>query len=123
VLATGLQVGSAAQLDRQVTGAPTLPPGVVVTDPNPVTVWQVERGLPAREIEQAPANAVVVRPDALLAGSVAVTGVAAGCCGLDGQDGPNQACATCGQPLGTAWTDCWTQHEVRFDPDAVLLAE
>ena len=52
-----------------------------------------------------------------------VTGQAVACCGLDGQDGPNQACASCGQVLGTAWTDCWTQHEVRFTPGTVELVE
>jgi hypothetical protein len=31
----------------------------------------------------------------------------AGCCGLDGCDGPNQLCG-CGAEIGTLRTDCWT---------------
>ncbi len=31
-----------------------------------------------------------------------------GCCGLDGLDGPNQVCTSCGSYVGTKITDCWT---------------
>ena len=32
-----------------------------------------------------------------------------GCCGLDGQKGPNRVCA-CGAEVGTEYSDCWTFH-------------
>lgn len=122
-LTIGLRALSADVLDRAMVDAPSLPDGAIVIDPGAVTVHQSGPGSSPLEIEQAPPNAVVVRPDAIIEGTVTVIGIAAGCCGLDGQDGPNQACASRGQVLGTAWTDCWTVHEVRFNPGAVLLVE
>jgi hypothetical protein len=46
----------------------------------------------------------------------------AGCCGLDGCDGPNQLCA-CGAEVATEKSDCWMPHAVIFEPDAVDLGE
>jgi len=43
-----------------------------------------------------------------------------GCCGLDGLDGPNLQCDTCGVYVATKITDCWTSHCVVFEPTAVL---
>ncbi len=45
-----------------------------------------------------------------------------GCCGSDGMDGPNRRCE-CGAVLGTEWSDCWTQSEFRFWPDAVIVRD
>lgn len=39
-----------------------------------------------------------------------------------GFDGPNRACATCGAVVATGWSDCWTQAEIRFLPEAVEAA-
>jgi hypothetical protein len=83
-----------------------------VVDPAPVVLG---------DVEAAPANAIVVRPDGLRTGAVVVSSNAFGCCGLDGMDGPNQSCAACGQVLGTAWTDCYQAQEVRLSPDAVWV--
>ncbi|MFK0254967.1 hypothetical protein [Streptomyces sp. NPDC090445] len=41
------------------------------------------------------------------------------CCGLDGSDGPNLACAHCGLAVATRIDDCSLWQEVRFDPAAV----
>ncbi|MFJ4340433.1 hypothetical protein [Streptomyces sp. NPDC088915] len=41
------------------------------------------------------------------------------CCGLDGADGPNMACETCGLPVATRVDDCSLWQQVRLSPDAV----
>ncbi|MGI5353209.1 hypothetical protein ACQEU8_34260 [Streptomyces sp. CA-250714] len=41
------------------------------------------------------------------------------CIGLDGRDGPNLACAQCGQPVATRIDDCSLWQAVRLAPDAV----
>ncbi|WP_281157074.1 hypothetical protein [Streptomyces sp. HYC2] len=43
-----------------------------------------------------------------------------GCCGLDGQDGPNLVCATCGADVATKQSDCWTQNLVALTAAAVV---
>ncbi|MGW2255576.1 hypothetical protein ACWCXH_36230 [Kitasatospora sp. NPDC001660] len=45
-----------------------------------------------------------------------------GCCGLDGQDGPDPVCAGCGAEVATKESDCWTQHLVALMPSAVRVA-
>lgn len=77
----------------------------------------------ATEREVDPAGAIVVHPDDRIAESLGtVEGHSFGCCGLDGTDGPNQACTSCGRIVGTARTDCWiADHEMRFWPTEVHL--
>lgn len=41
------------------------------------------------------------------------------CCGLDGRDGPNLACAQCGQAVATRIDDCSLWQAVWLTPDAV----
>jgi hypothetical protein len=41
----------------------------------------------------------------------------AGCCGLDGCDGPNLFCEGCKTYVATKMTDCWMPHCVVFDPN------
>jgi len=43
-----------------------------------------------------------------------------GCCGVDGVDRPNTACAN-GHPVGTTIRDCWTPHLTVLDRAAVSL--
>ncbi|MFD4609688.1 hypothetical protein ACFWOT_16620 [Streptomyces sp. NPDC058440] len=43
-----------------------------------------------------------------------------GCCGLDGQDGPNLVCAACGSEVATEQSDCWTQHLVALTAAKVV---
>lgn len=113
----------AERIDLTVVGSATLPQGsIVLAAPARTLVRWARAGSEVEPTIQAPAGSVVVHPDDLLAGALQPVGSAAGCCGLDGQDGPNQGC-TCGAVLGTAWTDCWTANEVRFLPDAVEVAE
>lgn len=38
------------------------------------------------------------------------------CCGLDGRDGPNMACAQCGRPVATCIDDCAFWQAVWLDP-------
>lgn len=118
-----LAVVEADQIDLTVCGETTLPRGAVVLGAPARTLQPWARaGTTVEPLVQAPAGSVVVHPDDRLPDAVQAVGSAAGCCGLDGQDGPNQGCA-CGAVLGTAWTDCWTANEVRFLPEAVLVAD
>lgn len=118
-----LDPADADQIDLSVCGTSTLPQGRIVGRAPARTVerW-AKPGAKGATVVQAPEGSVVVHPDDLLPDALHEHGPAAGCCGLDGQDGPNQACA-CGAVVGTAWTDCWTANEVRFLPDAVTVAE
>lgn len=64
---------------------------------------------------------IVIHPDDRLPDAVAnIPGHSAGCCGLDGLDGPNQACVRCQAVVGTARTDCWTEDAIWFLPQAVV---
>jgi hypothetical protein len=42
----------------------------------------------------------------------------AGCCGLDGCDGPNLQCVVCGSYVATKMTDCWMPHCAVLEPSA-----
>lgn len=42
-----------------------------------------------------------------------------GCCGPDGTDGPNLACAFCRAEIATESADCWTWQQVSLQPGAV----
>jgi hypothetical protein len=46
----------------------------------------------------------------------------AGCCGMDGCDGPNQLCA-CGAEVATEKSDCWMPHALIFESGVVELVE
>lgn len=46
-----------------------------------------------------------------------------GCCRLDGLNGPNLVCATCGAETATQQSDCWTQQQIVILPDAVRPAK
>lgn len=41
----------------------------------------------------------------------------AGCCGLDGCNGPNMLCRTCNAEVGTMQSDCWTPLIFVPEPD------
>ncbi|MFF2353558.1 hypothetical protein ACFVVL_27710 [Kitasatospora sp. NPDC058115] len=43
-----------------------------------------------------------------------------GCCGLDGQDGPNLVCVSCDADIATKESDCWTDNLVALIATAVL---
>ena len=76
-----------------------------------------------RVVETDPAGCIVVHPADRINGALAeIDGRSAGCCGLDGCDGPNQACTTCGAEVATARTDCWTAKEVRFLPASTAMS-
>lgn len=72
--------------------------------------------------KSSPSGAISTHPDDVIRAAVVASGKYYGCCGADGLDGPNLSC-TCGAVLATEWSDCWTQAEIRFLPDAVSLSE
>ena len=107
------------EIDRR----PTVPEGSVAVDPEALTwkAWSKDAG--DHLYEQSPAGSIVIGSVDRVEGAVQEVGLAGGCCGLDGCNGPNQGCAACGTVVGTARTDCWTADEVRFLPKAVRLVE
>ena len=122
-VSVALAVVDADRIDLTIVGDATLPRGSIVLGAPARTVqpW-AKAGTQVSPVVQAPEGSVVVHPDDVVPDAVTRVGLAGGCCGLDGQDGPNQGCA-CGAVLGTAWTDCWTANEVRFLPDAVRVVD
>lgn len=48
------------------------------------------------------------------------SGIRNGCCGPDGNDGPNISCR-CGSVVGTEFGDCHMLHFVHLDPDGVRV--
>ena len=68
------------------------------------------------------AGAVAANPEDIVIGGLDRAGIDNGCCGSDGLDGPNRSCL-CGSMVATQWSDCWTQAEVRFLPQAVRVSE
>jgi len=101
-------------------GQPTVPTGRFAREPGATGERHATgRRVLARDAEASSGGRLVLHPDD--ACHVRPLGNDHGCCGSDGLDGPNRACARCGAVVGTARTDCWTPLEVRFLPRAVLL--
>lgn len=89
-------------------GAPALPAGFTrVVGPNPEVWHSLKEG-----------DFVVNLGDLR---DTKPTGLRNGCCGPDGLDGPNLACAN-GHPVGTEVADCWTAHFAHLDPSRVTCA-
>jgi hypothetical protein len=71
-------------------------------------------------VSAGPRNTVLISPDDLLVRHLHPDyGRRNGCCGLDGQDGPNLVC-DCGAEFATESSDCWTAQVVRLQPAAVV---
>ena len=70
----------------------------------------------------SPAGAIAANPEDVPEGRLESVGMDPGCCGSDGWHGPNRACV-CGAIVATEWSDCFTQAEVRFLPDAVVASD
>jgi hypothetical protein len=65
---------------------------------------------------------IVTNPADVLLDELKYSGKYYGCCGVDGSDGPNRSCVHCNAVVATEWSDCWTQAEIRFLPEAVRLS-
>ncbi|MGV9849862.1 hypothetical protein ACWDWU_13955 [Streptomyces sp. NPDC003442] len=107
-------------------------PGTYAVDPEPSgPPWRpwseigedeaAARGVfaPERALSFGPPGAIVIAPgDAR--GTVLIPDRCGGyCCGLDGRDGPNLACAQCGLPVAARVDDCSLWQSVWFAPNAV----
>ena len=97
---------------------PAVPSGLLIrlSVENAVEVRHAD-GAVERKV-YSPAGAIAANPENVVVANLHSVGKDNGCCGSDGMDGPNRACA-CGAVVATEWSDCWTQAEVRFLPDAV----
>ncbi|CAL9534362.1 hypothetical protein [Streptomyces sp. Tu 3180] len=74
---------------------------------------------PVHALSDGAPGAIVIAPgDAR--GTLLIPEKAGGyCCGLDGADGPNMACETCGLPVASRIDDCSLWQAVWLAPDAV----
>jgi hypothetical protein len=91
-------------------------------DATPIWKSSGEQVVQIRTHVYSRAGAIVVHPEDVIRNAIVSAGKDGGCCGSDGCDGLNRACL-CRRMVATEWSDCWTQAELRFDPDAVLLLE
>jgi hypothetical protein len=66
----------------------------------------------------SPMGAIVANPAGVIRENLTATANDYGCCGSSGLSGPNRACV-CGSVVGTEWSDCWTEAEIRFDPRSI----
>ena len=112
------EVPAPLQAEDGVGYEPTVPPGYVAVDPDPVSSYQtggsMERGsFGCLVVNPADARGLVRHPDHRRSN---------GCCGPDGLDGPNRTCASCGVEVATLRDDCWSRVEVRFEPQRVDLS-
>ncbi|MDO9335435.1 MAG: hypothetical protein Q7T61_03465 [Caulobacter sp.] len=121
VLTAGCRIGPLDDYreDSQDREAP-VQPGVMVILPEAVVLPIHHPDQTISERLVSPAGSIVVNPADVLQTALQQSGIDNGCCGSDGCDGPNRSCR-CGQVSATQWADCWTQAEVRFLPDAVLV--
>lgn len=111
--------GAPAEHDVTVVDrAPTVPVGALVRLLEESSTPVTQHGEVIRIHVFSPAGAIAAHPDDVLPDALLPHGRDNGCCGSDGMDGPNRACV-CGAVVATEWSDCWTQAEVRFLPDAV----
>jgi hypothetical protein len=109
-----------------------LEPGTYAVDPEPfgppwvrwdeVGVEEAEaRGVYAPEfaLSFGPRKAIAVAPGDVRRTVLIPDRCGGSCCGLDGRDGPNLACAPCGSAVATLIDDCAYWHVVWLDPHAV----
>lgn len=109
-------------------------PGTYAVDPEPSgPPWRLwaevdpaeaeARGVyaPGYALSYGPRGAVVIAPGDVR-GTVPITERFNGlCCGTDGRDGPNLACAQCGQAVATLIDDCGHWQETWLHPPSVNL--
>ncbi|HRD46162.1 MAG TPA: hypothetical protein PLF78_06750 [Caulobacter sp.] len=103
-------------------GVAAVTAGVMVVLEDEDSVVVTGPGGPVGTKIYSPAGAIAANPDDLLPDALVSAGCDNGCCGSDGTDGPNRACL-CGALVATQWSDCWTQAEIRFLPQAVIVRD
>ncbi|TQJ24308.1 hypothetical protein FBZ33_4633 [Micromonospora sp. A202] len=105
-------------IDPEPFGAPFVP----ATNQDGSAQAMPEVGLTVEGVDfesAGPRNTVVVNPDDAPSlqphpDNLRLTG----CCGLIGDNGPNQVCA-CGDEAATLMADCYGPHELHLHPDRV----
>jgi len=111
--------GALVEHDEEVVDrAPAVPVGAVIRLPEEISSPIFQHGQMIGLHVFSPAGAIAAHPDDVPPDALVSHGPDNGCCGSDGLDGPNRACV-CGAVVATEWSDCWTQAEVRFLPEAV----
>lgn len=93
---------------------PRMAPGTYAVEPAP------GGGRPGGRTPASAPDALVLCPaDVRNVRPIHGKGRRSGCCGPDGQDGPNLACTDCGAEVATESADCWTVQQVALVPAAV----
>ena len=106
-------------LDDWEDGESPIQPGIIVIQQEKMENPISQNGKIIGTHVESESGDYSVNPNNILSNVLISTGKDNGCCGSDGSDGPNRRCA-CGAVLGTEWSDCWTQAEVRFISSAVV---
>ncbi|MFD0573195.1 hypothetical protein ACFQ0T_33160 [Kitasatospora gansuensis] len=78
---------------------------------------------PVHSVSGRPPGSVILAPGDIRALRFILERCNDGCCGMDNGDGPNLACAQCGQAAATRIDVCSYWQEVRLDPQAVRRVE
>ncbi|WP_372348281.1 hypothetical protein [Streptomyces sp. KL116D] len=101
-----------------------MPPGTFAVDPDPSGPPYVLDKQSGLLVEAGPNGTIVLNPgDGLgLAEHPDVAMRRGYCCGMDGEWGPNLACA-CGAIVATLYSDCYQVQELRLQPAAVERRE
>lgn len=86
-------------------------------DPNEAAARGIYAPVPA--LSEGTAGAVVISPGDTRGTVLIPEKRGAACCGFDGSDGPNMACAACGLPVASRIDDCSLWQAVWLAPDAV----
>ncbi|MFF3158646.1 hypothetical protein [Streptomyces sp. NPDC057910] len=107
-------------------------PGTFAVDPDPwggpwrtwdeIDPGEAEaRGIyaPVYALSDSAPGAIVIAPGDIRGARLMPEKRGGACCGLDGADGPNLACVTCGLPVATRVDDCSLWQVVRLSSDAV----
>jgi len=111
LLGTLMEPGAYA-INPDAFGPPWRPWAEVDPDEAEALGWYA----PVYALSAGPRGAVVVAPGDVR-GTVFIPEKSGGyCCGLDGRDGPNMACARCGRPVATCIDDCSFWQAVWLDP-------
>ncbi|MFI6080361.1 hypothetical protein ACIBBB_05160 [Streptomyces sp. NPDC051217] len=74
---------------------------------------------PVHSLSDGAPSAVVIAPGDTRGTLLMPEKSGGACCGLDGADGPNMACATCGLPVASRIDDCSLWQAVWLAPNAV----
>ncbi len=123
-LSKDCQIGEIWQYDEKAQDAePAVPKGkiIILNEDKFALTYLANDETPNKRLISSK-GAIAVNPKDIYETILVSYGKDCGCCGSDGMDGFNRKCK-CGNILGTEWSDCWTQAEIRFEPSKVDIRD